>query len=156
MDFCVDWQEAEHRRIQEQQQRQATSKQQPKHLPDAIIMSLTQRVHQRQRFVPFLLNNFTYKNPPSSFLIICLKYLFVCLSSQLPQRSPPQRSPPQRAPIVSQPLAPSADDKVLSVSGKKKCSHCSLELGKFFHWHPYNSTLTITQALKHFFNQELK
>ncbi|XP_059489633.1 titin isoform X4 [Neocloeon triangulifer] len=87
-------QEAEHRRITEQQQRQAV-KQQPKHLPDAIIMSLTQRVQQKQ-------------------------------NSQLPQRVSPQRSPPQRNSSSS--TVPSVDDKVLSVSGKKKCSHCNLEL----------------------------
>jgi len=57
-------QEAEHRRIQEQQQRQASSKQQPKHLPDAIIMSLTQRVHQRQRLVAKRVYSFVKTKSP--------------------------------------------------------------------------------------------
>ncbi|CAB3367716.1 Hypothetical predicted protein [Cloeon dipterum] len=95
-------QEAEHRRITEQQQRQAAKQQQQqpqKHLPDAIIMSLTQRVQQRQ-------------------------------NSQLPQRTSPQRSLPQRTSNVPPPAVQSTDDKVLSVSGKKKCSHCNLELGR--------------------------
>lgn len=118
--LCV-LQEAEHRRITEQHQRQAANNtRQPKHLPDAIIMSLTQRVQQRQRYsIPLYLKHwFALKN--SMFY------------SQVPQPQQQQQQPLMQQQPPQQHISPqrsAAEDKVLSVSGKKKCSHCNLELG---------------------------
>ncbi|XP_063225788.1 uncharacterized protein LOC134532816 isoform X3 [Bacillus rossius redtenbacheri] len=113
-------QEAEHRRITEQQQRNARSPRrllapvppQPvprsnKPLPDAIIQTLTQRVQNRAGL----------DKAPSA-----------------PQRRSPakeQAPPPVPPPPTNLGGVPSdSQEKMLSVSGKKKCSHCGEELGR--------------------------
>ncbi|XP_066903203.1 LIM domain only protein 7 isoform X4 [Halyomorpha halys] len=119
-------QEAEHRRITELQERYAGSRRpevgrpegrgwptstppqqqwsQPnrgKPLPDSIIQTLTQRVQNR-------------------------------LSAQATDPTVPRRRPdiPNEVPYHLPPQNDSAKDKMLSVSGKKRCSHCGEELGR--------------------------
>lgn len=90
-------QEAEQRRIdqlrsnikKQSQSTNLTNGSRSKHLPDAVIQTLTQRVQ----------NMNTNRPPPPPAII--------------PNQTPPDTS-----------------EKMLSVSGKKKCSHCGEELGK--------------------------
>lgn len=119
-------QEAEHRRITELQERYAGSRRpeggrpegrgwptstppqqqwsqgnRGKPLPDSIIQTLTQRVQNR-------------------------------LSAQATDPTVPRRRPdiPNEVPYHLPPQNDSAKDKMLSVSGKKRCSHCGDELGR--------------------------
>lgn len=100
-----DFQEAEQRRIDQlrsnikkQAQTSPQSQGRPKHLPDAIIQTLTQRAQG--------------------------------LGGPAPLARP--GPPPPPPPLASPPPPPAGDspEKMLSVSGKKKCSHCAEELGQ--------------------------
>ncbi|XP_069698666.1 uncharacterized protein smash isoform X2 [Periplaneta americana] len=130
-------QEAEHRRITEQQQRNAVSPRKPSHpwgapqpqsqsqpqpqpqpsprqdkpLPDAIIQTLTQRVQNR-------VSLHDGKNAAPSRRRL--------------EDSPNRESQLQQAPPPNNPALSGGDsqEKMLSVSGKKKCSHCGEELGR--------------------------
>nr|CAD7397661.1 unnamed protein product [Timema cristinae] len=119
-------QEAEHRRITEQQQRaprrppppaqqqvwnSQLAPRQDKPLPDSIIQTLTQRVQNRVGLVD-------NKNIPRRRL------------EDSPSREAPVQSLPP-ANNIPQPVAQvDNQEKMLSVSGKKKCSHCGEELGR--------------------------
>nr|CAD7587588.1 unnamed protein product [Timema genevievae] len=119
-------QEAEHRRITEQQQRaprrppppiqqqvwnSQLAPRQDKPLPDSIIQTLTQRVQNRVGLVD-------NKNIPRRRL------------EDSPSREAPVQSLPP-ANNMPQPVAQvDNQEKMLSVSGKKKCSHCGEELGR--------------------------
>ncbi|XP_064556572.1 uncharacterized protein smash isoform X2 [Drosophila montana] len=114
-------QEAEHRRLLEQQQLQLNRRSMPaptsngKPLPDSIIQTLTERVQskgigERKRFE----GNGNYSQLNSNGL--GLKPLANNNSSNNNNSN--------------NNTASSNQEKVLSVSGKKKCSHCGDELGR--------------------------
>ncbi|CAH0562651.1 unnamed protein product [Brassicogethes aeneus] len=117
-------QEAELRRISDQQKNAFSNRNnwqpQPpsrheKHLPDSIIHSLTQRVQNR--------TNINERNPQ------------IRRPDQNEFMQPYIANPPQTMghamPMSYPPMAVEENqDRVLSVSGKKKCSYCGSELGR--------------------------
>jgi len=136
-------QEAEHRRITEQQQRTAVTprKTSPSHLypnapswntlqsqprqekplPDAIIQTLTQRVQNRVG----LLDSKSSACPR--------RRLEDSSCRDLQSQTPAAGHIPNNASSPSSNSATACGDpqeKMLSVSGKKKCSHCGEELGR--------------------------
>ncbi|XP_021942764.1 uncharacterized protein LOC110841474 isoform X5 [Zootermopsis nevadensis] len=136
-------QEAEHRRITEQQQRTAVSPRKPspphsqphtplwntpqpqprqeKPLPDAIIQTLTQRVQNR---VGMLDNKSSVSGR---------RRLEDTSSRESQSQAPAAGHMPNNGSTPSSNSAVTCGDsqeKMLSVSGKKKCSHCGEELGR--------------------------
>ncbi|GLH05827.1 Uncharacterized protein CG43427 [Gryllus bimaculatus] len=131
-------QEAEHRRLTEQAQRCAPPPRRPpppqqqwahhqpppppppprpeaKPLPDSIIQTLTQRVQGR--------TGHTEKKKTAG----------VSLSPNREQTVPLKQFPASNSPANNLPpptLNGDSQEKMLSVSGKKKCSHCGEELGR--------------------------
>ncbi|KAK9723236.1 LIM domain [Popillia japonica] len=123
------YQEAEFRRISEQENAAAIQNRnwQPrsdKHIPDSVIQSLTQRVQNR--------GVITDRNPPA------LRNIRPENSSNKDYTQHPYlgHHPPQTLghalPLSHPPSVQIEDtqDKMLSVSGKKKCSNCGNELGR--------------------------
>ncbi|PSN31620.1 hypothetical protein C0J52_18041 [Blattella germanica] len=136
-------QEAEHRRITEQQQRTAVSPRksspphphtshqppwgtsQPQHrqekpLPDAIIQTLTQRVQNR---VGLHDNKSVISSRRRIEESTCRDSQQVTNTGHISSSS----STPSNNPALS---GAESQEKMLSVSGKKKCSHCGEELGR--------------------------
>ncbi|XP_030756556.1 spindle pole body component 110 [Sitophilus oryzae] len=115
------FQEAELRRITDQQQKAASTRnswqqRQDKPLPDAIINTITQRVQNR--------NSLNERNQPlKSRPEIAVHKDFNHHSSYSNHLLP---SVPFSQPATDENL----QDRMLSVSGKKKCSYCSNELGR--------------------------
>ncbi|XP_032664814.1 platelet binding protein GspB isoform X3 [Odontomachus brunneus] len=142
-------QEAEHRRINERNQRSPARKSQPhvtgtsvpynaptradtKPLPDSIIQTLTQRVQNKTQEKPLSTRRrsehsqehiSTIQHQPSQYAL------------------PPQKT--QHTPIASN---GGNQEKMLSVSGKKKCSHCGEELGR--------GAAMIIESLRLFYHME--
>ncbi|XP_023035675.1 dual specificity protein kinase splA isoform X5 [Drosophila willistoni] len=107
-------QEAEQRRI-DQLNRRSMPSSNGKPLPDSIIQTLTERVQskgigERKRFD----SNGNYSQINGN-------------PYQHPQQ---QQQQPQQQQQQQQQKSSNNQDKVLSVSGKKKCSHCGDELGR--------------------------
>ncbi|XP_044250679.2 E3 ubiquitin-protein ligase lubel isoform X1 [Drosophila takahashii] len=108
-------QEAEQRRIEQLNRRSMpASKSKGKPLPDSIIQTLTERVQSkgigdRKRFD----GNGNYSQ--------------VNGNSNVYQQQTQQQQQQQKTNITN---GSSSQEKVLSVSGKKKCSHCGDELGR--------------------------
>lgn len=122
------FQEAELRRIQEQQQKTTAanksswqSGRQEKPLPDSVIQTITQRVQNR--------NSLNDRNQPirRTDLVLNKDYNHHPTYVNHPQTvSHAMPSVPFSPPAMDDNL----QDRMLSVSGKKKCSYCSNELGR--------------------------
>nr|XP_033326235.1 rootletin-like isoform X3 [Megalopta genalis] len=144
-------QEAEQRRISEKNQRSPARKSQmhvtgtsvpyamaptrtdSKPLPDSIIQTLTQRVQNRAQEKPL---------PPRRRLEHSASHEHLtALQHQSPQHVHQQQKPAQPPPIN-----PENQEKMLSVSGKKKCSHCGDELGR--------GAAMIIESLRLFYHME--
>ncbi|XP_076221380.1 smallish isoform X2 [Nomia melanderi] len=144
-------QEAEQRRISEKNQRSPARKSQmhvtgtsvpyamaptrtdSKPLPDSIIQTLTQRVQNRAQEKPL---------PPRRRLEHSTSHEHLtALQHQSPQHVLQQQKPPQ-----APPMNPENQEKMLSVSGKKKCSHCGDELGR--------GAAMIIESLRLFYHME--
>ncbi|XP_076669228.1 smallish isoform X4 [Andrena cerasifolii] len=144
-------QEAEQRRISEKNQRSPARKSQmhvtgtsvpyittptrtdSKPLPDSIIQTLTQRVQNRAQEKPL---------PPRRRLEHSTSHEHLsALQHQSPQHVLQQQKPQQPSPIN-----PENQEKMLSVSGKKKCSHCGDELGR--------GAAMIIESLRLFYHME--
>ncbi|XP_044741538.1 uncharacterized protein CG43427 [Chrysoperla carnea] len=120
-------QEAEERRLSERSSRLSTANQYrnaEKHIPDAVVQTLTQRIQNRPtvRERTHLLNRKDLpisRGPP----------ITPPISYERSRPPPPVSTMP---PPIIPPQATDYDlhDKMLSVSGKKKCSHCGDELGR--------------------------
>ncbi|XP_011707869.1 PREDICTED: uncharacterized protein LOC105462738 isoform X2 [Wasmannia auropunctata] len=143
-------QEAEQRRINERNQRSPARKSQPhvtgtsvpynapirtdsKPLPDSIIQTLTQRVQNKTHEKPLL----TRRRPEQ---VHNQEHLTV--QHQSPQYTL-QSQKSQHAPIANN---NGNQEKMLSVSGKKKCSHCGEELGR--------GAAMIIESLRLFYHME--
>ncbi|XP_011158477.2 serine-rich adhesin for platelets isoform X2 [Solenopsis invicta] len=143
-------QEAEQRRINERNQRSPARKSQPhvtgtsvpynapiradsKPLPDSIIQTLTQRVQNKTQEKPLL----TRRRPEQ---VHNQEHLTV--QHQSPQYTL-QSQKTQHAPIANN---NGNQEKMLSVSGKKKCSHCGEELGR--------GAAMIIESLRLFYHME--
>ncbi|XP_015430121.1 PREDICTED: calponin homology domain-containing protein DDB_G0272472 isoform X2 [Dufourea novaeangliae] len=164
-------QEAEQRRINEKNQRSPARKSQmhvtgtsvpyamaptrtdSKPLPDSIIQTLTQRVQNRAQEKPL---------PPRRRLEHSTSHEHLsALQHQSPQHQSPQHQSPQhqspqhqssqhvlqqQKPLQPSPINPDNQEKMLSVSGKKKCSHCGDELGR--------GAAMIIESLRLFYHME--
>ncbi|XP_014767156.2 uncharacterized protein LOC6501675 isoform X1 [Drosophila ananassae] len=116
-------QEAEQRRIDQLNRRSMPApKSNSKPLPDSIIQTLTERVQskgigERKRFDGN--GNYSQINGNSNIY-------------QQPQQQQPQqqKTKTSNGNISSNGSGNGSQEKVLSVSGKKKCSHCGDELGR--------------------------
>ncbi|XP_077261355.1 smallish isoform X3 [Temnothorax americanus] len=143
-------QEAEQRRINERNQRSPARKSQPhvtgtsvpynapirtgsKPLPDSIIQTLTQRVQNKTQEKPLL----TRRRPEQ-----VLNQEHLTVQHQSPQYTL-QSQKTQHAPIANN---NGNQEKMLSVSGKKKCSHCGEELGR--------GAAMIIESLRLFYHME--
>ncbi|XP_018401575.1 PREDICTED: myb-like protein X isoform X2 [Cyphomyrmex costatus] len=143
-------QEAEQRRINERNQRSPARKPQPhvtgtsvpynapirtdsKPLPDSIIQTLTQRVQSKTQEKPLL----TRRRPEQ---VHNQEHLTV--QQQSPQYTL-QSQKTQHTPIANN---SGNQEKMLSVSGKKKCSHCGEELGR--------GAAMIIESLRLFYHME--
>ncbi|XP_012541813.2 serine-rich adhesin for platelets [Monomorium pharaonis] len=143
-------QEAEQRRINERNQRSPARKSQPhvtctsvpynapirtdsKPLPDSIIQTLTQRVQNKTQEKPLL----TKRRPEQ---VHNQEHLTV--QHQSPQYMV-QSQKTQHVPIANN---NGNQEKMLSVSGKKKCSHCGEELGR--------GAAMIIESLRLFYHME--
>ncbi|XP_018377542.1 PREDICTED: calponin homology domain-containing protein DDB_G0272472 isoform X4 [Trachymyrmex cornetzi] len=143
-------QEAEQRRINERNQRSPARKSQPhvtgtsvpynapirtdnKPLPDSIIQTLTQRVQSKTQEKPLL----TRRRPEQ---VHNQEHLTV--QHQSPQYTL-QSQKTQHTPIANN---SGNQEKMLSVSGKKKCSHCGEELGR--------GAAMIIESLRLFYHME--
>lgn len=143
-------QEAEQRRINERNQRSPARKSQPhvtgtsvpynnaptrtdsKPLPDSIIQTLTQRVQNKTQEKPLLTRRRSEQVQEHLTTV---------------QHQPPQyvlqSQKTQHTPITSN---NGNQEKMLSVSGKKKCSHCGEELGR--------GAAMIIESLRLFYHME--
>ncbi|EZA55977.1 uncharacterized protein LOC105278682 isoform X2 [Ooceraea biroi] len=144
-------QEAEQRRINERNQRSPARKPQShvtgtsvpyntpiridsKPLPDSIIQTLTQRVQNKTQEKPLS----TRRRPEQ----IHSQEHLTAMQHQSPQYTlQPQKT--QHAPIAN---SSGNQEKMLSVSGKKKCSHCGEELGR--------GAAMIIESLRLFYHME--
>ncbi|XP_012148469.2 smallish isoform X4 [Megachile rotundata] len=142
-------QEAEQRRISEKNQRSPARKSQmhvtgtsvpyataptrtdSKPLPDSIIQTLTQRVQNRAQEKPL---------PPRRRLEHSTSQEHLSTLQHQPHVMPQQKS--QQPP----PMNTENQEKMLSVSGKKKCSHCGDELGR--------GAAMIIESLRLFYHME--
>lgn len=109
-------QEAEQRRIEQQRGVKNTAK---KPLPDSVIQTITQRVQslgigERRRW------DSTFKPRTKQNLIFEINFFRQTLEPNLSVSNGD----------LSQMIQQDPNDRILSVSGKKKCSHCGIELGK--------------------------
>ncbi|CAL7945954.1 unnamed protein product [Xylocopa violacea] len=144
-------QEAEQRRISEKNQRSPARKSQmhvtgtsvpyamaptrtdSKPLPDSIIQTLTQRVQNRAQEKPL---------PPRRRLEHSTSQEHLSPLQHQPQQHVMQPQKPQPPP----PMNTENQEKMLSVSGKKKCSHCGDELGR--------GAAMIIESLRLFYHME--
>ncbi|XP_053992059.1 LIM domain only protein 7 isoform X3 [Hylaeus volcanicus] len=144
-------QEAEQRRISEKNQRSPARKSQmhvtgtsvpyamaptrtdSKPLPDSIIQTLTQRVQNRAQEKPLPTRRRLEHSTSHEHLSV--------LQHQSPQHILQQQKPQQPPP-----MNPENQEKMLSVSGKKKCSHCGDELGR--------GAAMIIESLRLFYHME--
>ncbi|OAD52449.1 LIM and calponin homology domains-containing protein 1, partial [Eufriesea mexicana] len=144
-------QEAEQRRISEKNQRSPARKSQmhvtgtsvpyattptrtdSKPLPDSIIQTLTQRVQNRAQEKPL---------PPRRRLEHSTSQEHLSALQHQPQQHVLQPQKPQQPPPINQ----ENQEKMLSVSGKKKCSHCGDELGR--------GAAMIIESLRLFYHME--
>lgn len=135
--YCI--QEAEQRRISEQQKNAVPSSVQnwkltrpEKHLPDSVIQTLTQRVQNKvilsERNLPgrrFVFVRFTMIEPDV--------LVYECFRMENVQGHYGLHSVGHALPIHHpHMMMEESQDKMLSVSGKKKCSYCGNELGNPF------------------------
>ncbi|XP_067205700.1 inner centromere protein isoform X2 [Linepithema humile] len=142
-------QEAEQRRINERNQRSPARKSQPhvtgtsvlynvptrtdsKPLPDSIIQTLTQRVQNKTQEKPL-----SARRRPEQV------HSQEHLSTMQPQQYTLQSQKTQHAPVAN---TNGNQEKMLSVSGKKKCSHCGEELGR--------GAAMIIESLRLFYHME--
>ncbi|XP_044312975.1 uncharacterized protein LOC108043908 isoform X2 [Drosophila rhopaloa] len=122
-------QEAEQRRIEQLNRRSMpASKSMGKPLPDSIIQTLTERVQskgigERKRFDGN--GNYSQVNGNSNVYQQQL---------QQPQQQQQKSSINNGGNLNGNGNSNSSQEKVLSVSGKKKCSHCGDELGKLCYY----------------------
>ncbi|XP_033203094.2 smallish isoform X3 [Bombus vancouverensis nearcticus] len=144
-------QEAEQRRISEKNQRSPPRKPQmhvagtsvpyamaptrsdSKPLPDSIIQTLTQRVQNRAQEKPL---------PPRRRLEHSTSQEHLSALQHQPQQHVMQPQKPQQPPAINN----ENQEKMLSVSGKKKCSHCGDELGR--------GAAMIIESLRLFYHME--
>ncbi|XP_026667197.1 calponin homology domain-containing protein DDB_G0272472 isoform X2 [Ceratina calcarata] len=144
-------QEAEQRRINEKNQRSPARKPQmhvtgtsvpypmtssrtdSKPLPDSIIQTLTQRVQSRAQEKPL---------PPRRRLEHSTSQEHLSALQPQPQQHVMQTQKPQQP----TPMNTENQEKMLSVSGKKKCSHCGDELGR--------GAAMIIESLRLFYHME--
>ncbi|XP_014488518.1 PREDICTED: uncharacterized protein LOC106751841 [Dinoponera quadriceps] len=143
-------QEAEHRRINERNQRSPARKSQPhvtgtsvpynaltrpdtKPLPDSIIQTLTQRVQNKTQEKPLSTRRRSEQVHSQEH---------ISTIHQSPQYTLPSQKT-QHAPVTNN---GGSQEKMLSVSGKKKCSHCGEELGR--------GAAMIIESLRLFYHME--
>ncbi|XP_043589293.1 LIM domain only protein 7 isoform X3 [Bombus pyrosoma] len=144
-------QEAEQRRISEKNQRSPPRKPQmhvtgtsvpypmaptrsdSKPLPDSIIQTLTQRVQNRAQEKPL---------PPRRRLEHSTSQEHLSALQHQSQQHVMQPQKPQQPPAINN----ENQEKMLSVSGKKKCSHCGDELGR--------GAAMIIESLRLFYHME--
>ncbi|XP_053679615.1 uncharacterized protein LOC128730572 [Anopheles nili] len=126
-------QEAEQRRIEQHQKSNTNSTKRP--LPKFVIDAITQRVQKLNAASPENSDRSNLSEDSDLAMINSMKH------HHHPHHHPhhPTQSIPPHHHQQQQPLPPlpsqqqkysNASDKVLSVSGKKECSHCRIELGK--------------------------
>ncbi|XP_012057715.1 PREDICTED: uncharacterized protein CG43427 [Atta cephalotes] len=143
-------QEAEQRRINERNQRSPARKSQPhvtgtsvpynapirtdsKPLPDSIIQTLTQRVQSKTQEKPLLTRRRPEQIHNQDHLTVQHQSSQYTLQSQKTQHTPIANNSGNQ-------------EKMLSVSGKKKCSHCGEELGR--------GAAMIIESLRLFYHME--
>ncbi|XP_030565341.1 uncharacterized protein LOC115765791 isoform X2 [Drosophila novamexicana] len=140
-------QEAEHRRLleqQQQQQHQLNRRSMPaptsngKPLPDSIIQTLTERVQskgigERKRFE----GNGTYSQLNNNGLGLKPLTNHNSNNNIINNNNNSSNNNNNSSNNSSNNAASSNQEKVLSVSGKKKCSHCGDELGKLCYYVGY-------------------
>ncbi|XP_018338683.1 PREDICTED: stress response protein NST1 isoform X4 [Trachymyrmex septentrionalis] len=143
-------QEAEQRRINERNQRSPARKSQPhvtgtsvpynapirtdsKPLPDSIIQTLTQRVQSKTQEKPLLTRRRPEQVHNQEHLTVQHQSSQYTLQSQKTQHTPIANNSGNQ-------------EKMLSVSGKKKCSHCGEELGR--------GAAMIIESLRLFYHME--
>ncbi|KAH8294821.1 hypothetical protein KR018_003375 [Drosophila ironensis] len=136
-------QEAEQRRIEQLNRRSmpANSKSNGKPLPDSIIQTLTERVQskgigERKRFD----GNGNYSQINSNGNIYQQPHQLQQQQQQQQQKSNTNNN------------GSSSQEKVLSVSGKKKCSHCGDELGKLCYYVGCRGAAMIIESLLLFYH----
>ncbi|XP_015521609.2 trichohyalin isoform X3 [Neodiprion lecontei] len=105
-----------------------------KPLPDSIIQTLTQRVQNRAQEKPL---------PPRRRLEHSSSHEHISAQHQAQQPLQPQQ---QRAQQQITTNSAESQEKMLSVSGKKKCSHCGDELGR--------GAAMIIESLRLFYHME--
>ncbi|XP_046629021.1 LIM domain only protein 7 isoform X3 [Neodiprion virginianus] len=105
-----------------------------KPLPDSIIQTLTQRVQNRAQEKPL---------PPRRRLEHSSSHEHISTQHQAQQPLQPQQ---QRAQQQITTNSAESQEKMLSVSGKKKCSHCGDELGR--------GAAMIIESLRLFYHME--
>uniref|UniRef100_A0A182PH07 LIM zinc-binding domain-containing protein n=1 Tax=Anopheles epiroticus TaxID=199890 RepID=A0A182PH07_9DIPT len=127
-------QEAEQRRIEQHQKNSTNSSKRP--LPKFVIDAITQRVQKLNAASPENSDRSNLSEDSDLAMINSMKnhhHHHASLPPPPPSSHPhthhplhphQQQQPPQ------QQKYPNTSDKVLSVSGKKECSHCRIELGK--------------------------
>ncbi|XP_012269702.2 LIM domain only protein 7 isoform X2 [Athalia rosae] len=148
-------QEAEQRRINEQNQRSprkvqshvtgtsvpyvtsSPRSQDSKPLPDSIIQTLTQRVQNRAQEKPL---------PPRRRLEHSSSHEHLSVQHQIQQQPQQQQQKLQQQTTAATTNNSESQEKMLSVSGKKKCSHCGDELGR--------GAAMIIESLRLFYHME--
>lgn len=124
------YQEAELRRLSDQQARNRSRQEKP--LPDSVIKSLTQRVQNKARWVVKLFCLCIFCNSSIVFRVengVGKEFAMQQHSYVKPKVQHLDHALPMsfRSPLSSE----ETQDRMLSVSGKKKCSYCGNELGKY-------------------------
>ncbi|XP_052902043.1 uncharacterized protein LOC128309648 isoform X2 [Anopheles moucheti] len=133
-------QEAEQRRIEQHQKSNTNNVKRP--LPKFVIDAITQRVQKLNAGSPENSDRSNLSEDSDLAMINSMKHHHHHQSPSLPpshHHHHPQHHHQQQQQLQQQPLPPipsqqqkysNTSDKVLSVSGKKECSHCRIELGK--------------------------
>uniref|UniRef100_A0AAG5CRV8 LIM zinc-binding domain-containing protein n=2 Tax=Anopheles atroparvus TaxID=41427 RepID=A0AAG5CRV8_ANOAO len=141
MPYGQHWlvQEAEQRRIEQHQKNASTTTKRP--LPKFVIDAITQRMQKLNAGSPEQSDRSNLSEDSDLAMLHSMKHHHHQQHHHHSQQLPP---PPPHHHQQQQPLPPlppqqqqqqqqqysNASDKVLSVSGKKECSHCRIELGK--------------------------
>uniref|UniRef100_A0A182MS34 LIM zinc-binding domain-containing protein n=1 Tax=Anopheles culicifacies TaxID=139723 RepID=A0A182MS34_9DIPT len=131
-------QEAEQRRIEQHQKSNTNNAKRP--LPKFVIDAITQRVQKLNAGSPENSDRSNLSEDSDLAMINSMKHHHHHQSPSLPPSHHHQHSQHHHhQQQLQQPLPPippqqqkysNTSDKVLSVSGKKECSHCRIELGK--------------------------
>uniref|UniRef100_A0A182N9Z3 LIM zinc-binding domain-containing protein n=1 Tax=Anopheles dirus TaxID=7168 RepID=A0A182N9Z3_9DIPT len=136
MPYGQHWlvQEAEQRRIEQHQKSTADSTKRP--LPKFVIDAITQRVQKLNAGSPENSDRSVLSEDSDLAMINSIKHHHLHQSQSVPSHHHHHKQQQQHhhhqqpLPQPQQQKYSNANDKVLSVSGKKECSHCRIELGK--------------------------